>query len=54
MAAGDDLAAGLEDDLVVVDGVLQVFHLGGDARALFTLLLGDREVAEDVAAGVAD
>lgn len=54
MAAGDDLAAGLNDDLVVLDALLKIFDLGGDAGALFASLLGDGEVAQDVAAGVAD
>ncbi len=54
MAAGDDLAAGLEDDLVGLDGIEEVFDLGGDAASGLALLLGDGEVVEDVAAGVAD
>jgi hypothetical protein len=54
MAAGDDLAAGLDDDLVIGDALLEIGDLGRDAGALFASLLGDGEVTEDVAAGVAD
>jgi hypothetical protein len=50
---GDDPAAGLEDHLVGLDGVGEVFEFGGKAGTLLAALLGDAEVAEDVAAGVA-
>jgi hypothetical protein len=49
-STADDFTAGLEDYLVVLHALLEILDLGGDAGALFALLLGDREVAEDVTA----
>jgi hypothetical protein len=53
MASGDDLSAGFDDHLVGVDAFLEIFEFGGEASALFAALLGDPEVSQDVAAGVA-
>jgi hypothetical protein len=52
IAAGDDLSARLDYDLIVLDSLLEIFEFGGEAGSGFAALLGDREVSEDVAAGV--
>ena len=43
-----------DDDLVGVDTFLEIFEFGGKSGSLFAALLGDAEVSQDVAAGVAD
>jgi hypothetical protein len=53
MASGDDPAAGLDHDFVILDAVEEIFEFGGEAGAGFAALLGDAEVSQDVAAGVA-
>ena len=52
MASGDDPAAGLDHDFVILDAVVEIFEFGGEAGPGFAALLGDREVSQDVAAGV--
>ncbi len=52
MASGDDPAAGLDHDFVVVDTLEEIFEFGGEAGSDFAALLGDAEVSQDVAAGV--
>ena len=53
MASGDDPAAGLDHDFVILDAVEEIFEFGGEAGSDFAALLGDAEVSQDVAAGVA-
>ena len=53
MAARDDPAARLDHDLIVLDALLEIFEFGGESRSDLAALLGDREVSQDVAAGVA-
>lgn len=52
MAAGDDPAAGLDHDFVILDAVEEIFEFGGEAGSDFAALFGDAEVSQDVAAGV--
>jgi hypothetical protein len=54
MAAGDDLAAGLDDHFVFINAFPEIFEFGAESGSLFAALLGDAEVSQDVAAGVAD
>jgi len=53
VAAGDDASAGLDHDFVIGNAFLEIFEFGGEAGSDFAALLGDAEVSEDVAAGVA-
>ncbi len=52
-AAGDDLTAGLEDDLVGGDPGQEIFQLGAEARTLFAAHLADGEVSQYVRTGAA-
>jgi hypothetical protein len=44
---------GLDDHFVIVNALGEIFELGREAAAGFSALLGDAEVSQDVAAGVA-
>jgi hypothetical protein len=45
MASGDDAAAGLDHDFVILDVLEEIFEFGGKAGSDFAALLGDREIS---------